>query len=72
MANRAIHLLENMKQTCSTEIFEKAEEIIGDCEKATPGWFQRLFKEVLEKEVTVTRVHTIVEGANDCVFEIQC
>ena len=34
------------------------------------GWYMRLFSEVFEKNVTVTIVDTIVNGAAECVFEI--
>lgn len=34
------------------------------------GWFERLFSSVFEKSVEVKKLHTILDGSEDCVFEI--
>ena len=39
------------------------------CE-CSAGWYQKLFSEVFEREVSVKIVDTIVNGAAECTFEI--
>ncbi|MGN0664996.1 MAG: DUF6144 family protein [Huintestinicola sp.] len=39
------------------------------CE-CSAGWYMKLFSEVFEKNVTVKIVDTIVDGADECTFEI--
>jgi predicted hydrocarbon binding protein len=34
------------------------------------GWFEKLFSSVFEKEVIVKRIDTILNGAENCTFEI--
>lgn len=34
------------------------------------GWYERLFSSVFEKPVEVKRVRTILDGSDECVFEI--
>ncbi len=41
----------------------------GYCE-CSAGWYARLFSEVFEKNVTVKIIDTIVNGAEECTFEI--
>jgi len=40
------------------------------CE-CSAGWFETLFSEVLGKEVNVKILNTIINGATECVFEIE-
>lgn len=35
------------------------------------GWFEKLFSSVFNKTVNVTKLHTILEGADNCVFKIE-
>lgn len=34
------------------------------------GWFERLFSSVFEREVEVRKLQTILDGSDQCVFEI--
>jgi predicted hydrocarbon binding protein len=34
------------------------------------GWLERLFSLVFEKELKVKKIHTVLEGASQCLFEI--
>ncbi len=35
------------------------------------GWFEKLFSSVFNKTINVTKLHTILEGADNCVFKIE-
>ena len=39
------------------------------CE-CSAGWYKKLFSEVFEKDVSVKILNTIINGANECTFEI--
>lgn len=39
------------------------------CE-CSAGWYMKLFSEVFEKNVSVKIIDTIVNGADECTFEI--
>ncbi|MDF2541404.1 MAG: hypothetical protein K0S47_1122 [Herbinix sp.] len=48
MGNKATNLLGNIKETCSPDIFEKAENILCNCDKATPAKQGKYIKSCME------------------------
>lgn len=55
---------------CYCGIPKAAKEISPMYCECSAGWFERLFSSVFEKEVDVKRVKTILNGADNCTFEI--
>lgn len=55
---------------CYCSIPKKVENINKNYCECSAGWYMKLFSEVFEKNVTVKIVDTIVNGANECIFEI--
>ena len=55
---------------CYCNIPKKVEQMNKTYCECSAGWYQKLFTEVFEKEVSVKIVDTIVNGAAECIFEI--
>lgn len=91
MGNRSGSMLNSVKETCSKSIYNNADYIINNTQKATSekqgkmikampacycecsaGWFEKLFSRVLGKEVCVNLKHTILDGRDECMFEVKC
>lgn len=55
---------------CYCNIPKKVEQMNKNYCECSAGWYQKLFSEVFEKNVSVKIVDTIVSGAEECIFEI--
>ena len=55
---------------CYCNIPKKVEQMNKTYCECSAGWYQKLFSEVFEREVSVKIVDTIVNGAAECTFEI--
>lgn len=55
---------------CYCNIPKKVDTMNKQYCECSAGWYERLFSEVFEKDVEVQIIDTIINGANECTFEI--
>lgn len=58
-------------KTCYCNIPKKISNMNKSYCECSAGWFETLFSEILKKNVKVTVISTINDGAKECVFEIE-
>jgi len=57
-------------EKCYCGLARSAENLSSDYCYCSAGWFQKLFSSVFNKNAAVKKVKTILDGADECVFEI--
>jgi len=55
---------------CYCNIPKKIKDMNKNYCECSAGWYMKLFSEVFEKNVSVKIIDTIVNGADECTFEI--
>ena len=55
---------------CYCGLAKASKNLSPDYCNCSVGWFKKLFSSVFEKEIIVKKVNTILDGANQCTFEI--
>ena len=55
---------------CYCNIPKKLKDMNKNYCECSAGWYMKLFSEVFEKNVSVKIIDTIVNGADECTFEI--
>jgi len=57
-------------EKCYCDLPKHTENLCSDFCDCSGGWYKKLFSEVLGKNVIVKKQKTILDGANECTFEI--
>ena len=57
-------------EKCYCNIPKKVEHLNKNYCECSAGWYKKLFSEVFEKTVSVKILNTILNGAEECTFEI--
>lgn len=57
-------------ERCYCGLAKNAKNLSSDYCNCSVGWFKKLFSSVLDKEIVVKKQKTILDGANECTFEI--
>jgi predicted ArsR family transcriptional regulator len=55
---------------CYCGLAKNAKELSPEYCNCSIGWFKKLFTSILEKEIPVKKIHTILDGEKECVFEM--
>lgn len=55
---------------CYCGLAKNAKNLPSDYCYCSAGWFQKLFSSVLGRDIEVRKLKTILDGANECTFEI--
>lgn len=56
---------------CYCGMAKNVENMPASYCNCSAGWFEKLFSSVFNKTVKVTKLHTILQGADKCAFKIQ-
>lgn len=74
IGGRNLHLSGNkiiaIYKKCYCNIPKKIKDMNKSYCECSAGWYMKLFSEVFEKNVSVKIINTIVNGADECTFEL--
>ena len=55
---------------CYCGLAKASKNLSSDYCNCSAGWFKKLFSSVFDKDVEVEKMNTILDGADQCIFEI--
>ena len=70
--NNAKYIINNTEKATSAKQGKMIKAMPACYCECSEGWFKKLFASMLGKEVCVNLKHTILDGNDECMFEIKC